>query len=853
MKRCSASFSFFSPLFFSSLILCVPPFVQADPKALVDTGAIWRFLDDGSNQGFDWIDPWFYDEPWNSGPSPLGYGETYIITQTQSNIVTTYFRHTFNVPNALAITNLNLYVLRDDGVRIFLNGWEIFRDNLSGNANYLTRANLATEAFGYLEGVVDPFLLMDGPNVLAAEVHQGGIPSSDLVFDLKLLTDSDIPVQNERVTITSPASGTTVRRGSNVSITAEVSGTTNPVSNVEFFANTTSITADSTAPYEIVWSNVPLGDFALRAVATAGTLTFTSPPVALTVVSNLAPRGNITNPPNGSSLSEGDIVIDAEGFDQDGNVAKAEFFANNTKIGEDTSPPFSITWSNASVGTYSLVATFTDNEGSIADSPSISIQVMRPLGLVRGPYLQKGTKSSIIVRWRTDVGFDSEVRYGTSPGQLVNVEHVPGVRTEHEVQLSGLSPGTKYYYSIGYPGRTLAGGPDYFFITHPAAPQPTRIWVIGDSGTATAQARAVFDQYRLLAGLEYTDVWLMLGDNAYGIGTDAEYQAAVFDMYPELLRQTAVWPTIGNHDASPEYFDIFNLPAQAEVGGVASGTEHYYSFNYGNIHFVNLGGYYSGSRLSNGVMYSWLEEDLAANTNEWLIAYWHQPPYTHGSHNSDYESDLIEMRENFVPLLEAYGVDLVLCGHSHCYERSFLMRGHYGQSWDLDRNTMILDNRSGREDESAPYVKQLDGPRANHGTVYVVAGSSGWATSGSMDHPAMYSSILQMGSLVLDIDAGTLRARFLRETGTIDDYFTIQKRTSEGPYITWIRLEEGTVNLGWRSAPGLKYRLQYATDLSTQNWQSTGEVITANANEAYTSHVTPPAATAGFYRIMVVE
>jgi hypothetical protein len=853
MKRCWASVWFFHCSFFVTIAFWGPASASGAQNALVDTGAVWRFLDNGSNQRFDWIDPWFYDDLWNSGPSPIGYGEPYIVTQTQPNIITTYFRHTFNVQNALAVTNLTIYVLRDDGVRVFLNGWEIFRDNLPANANYQTRADVATEAFGYLEWEVDPFLLMDGPNVLAVEVHQAAIPSSDLVLDLKLVTDSDVPVQNERVTITGPVSGTVVRRGSNVSIAAEVSGTTNPVSRVEFFANTTSVGLDSVAPYEAIWSNVPIGDFVLRAVATAGGIVFTSAPVALTVVSNLAPTGNIINPPNGASLPEGDILVEAVGSDPDGSVAKVEFFANNVKVGEDTLAPFSLTWSNASAGTYSLTARFTDNEGGTGDSPSISIQVMRPLGLIRGPYLQMATKTSIIVRWRTDVGFDSQVRYGTSAGQLNNVVTIPGVRTEHDVPLTGLSPGSKYYYSIGYTGHTLASGPDYFFVTQPISPQPTRIWVIGDSGTATAGARAVFDQYRLLTGPRYTDVWLMLGDNAYGSGTDAEYQAAVFDMYPELLRQTAVWPTIGNHDASPEYLDIFNLPSQAEAGGVSSGSENYYSFNYGNIHFVNLGGYYSGSRLSNGVMYSWLQEDLAANTSEWLIAYWHQPPYTHGSHNSDYEGDLIEMRENFVPLLEAYGVDLVLCGHSHCYERSFLMRGHYGKSWDLDTNTMVLDGRSGREDELGPYVKRLDGPTANHGTVYAVTGCSGWATFGSMDHPAMFSSILQMGSLVLDIDGDTLRGRFLRETGTIDDYFTIHKAGSGGPYITWFRLEEGTFNIGWRSVPGTKYRLQYATDLGTQNWQSIGAVITPDTNEASTSHVTSPTERTAFYRIAVVE
>src|SRR5206468_3345778 len=120
--------------------------------------------------------------------------------------------------------------------------------------------------------------------------------------------------------------------------------------------------------------------------------------------------------------------------------------------------------------------------------------------------------------------------------------------TEHEVQLTNLATDTRYYYSIGVARSPLAGGPDYFFRTAPQQTRPFRIWAMGDCGTATSQARAVFDRYREFTRDRYTDVWLMLGDNAYGVGTDLEYQEAVFNQYPELLRQTAVWSTIGNHE-----------------------------------------------------------------------------------------------------------------------------------------------------------------------------------------------------------------------------------------------------------------------------------------------------------------
>lgn len=342
----------------------------------------------------------------------------------------------------------------------------------------------------------------------------------------------------------------------------------------------------------------------------------------------------------------------------------------------------------------------------------------------------------------------------------------------------------------------------------------------------------------------------MLGDNAYNSGTDLQYQSGMFDVYPDLLRQTVVWPTIGNHDSSPAYFDIFSLPRNGEAGGVSSGVENYYSFDYGDIHFICLGGYHSGSRLSNDVMCTWLKADLVANTNKWLIAFWHQPPYTKGSHNSDLEGDLVQMRENAVPILESYGVDLVLCGHSHNYERSYLMHGHYGYSRDLQME-MLLDPGSGRVGESGPYVKWSTGPYANQGAVYVVAGSSSWIRGccWGLDHPAMYSSLAQMGSLVLDVEGDVLQGTFLRENGQIGDHFTIVKEETFVQILD-LYIENGEAVFVWTSTPGRFYRVDFTTNLAAA-WTPLGVVeatdwVTAVAHT--TGGVSP-----GFYRVVRLD
>jgi hypothetical protein len=305
--------------------------------------------------------------------------------------------------------------------------------------------------------------------------------------------------------------------------------------------------------------------------------------------------------------------------------------------------------------------------------------------------------------------------------------------------------------------------------------------VLGDSGTANASAAAVRDAYLNVTGTQYTNLWLMLGDNAYNSGTDSEYQAAVFNMYPTMLRISPLWPTLGNHDGASAdsatqtgpYYNIFKLPKSGEAGGLSSGTEAYYSFDYGNIHFICLESFET-DRSATGTMMTWLQNDVNSTSKEWIIAFWHHPPYTKGSHNSDTEIELIEMRQNALPILEQAGVDLVLTGHSHSYERSYLIDGHYGLSTTFT-SSMKKDGGSGREDGTGAYEKPTDGLAPHEGTVYAVAGSSGQISGGTLNHPAMYISLNSLGSMILEVNGNRLDAKFIDQTGTTKDYFTIVK------------------------------------------------------------------------------
>lgn len=389
----------------------------------------------------------------------------------------------------------------------------------------------------------------------------------------------------------------------------------------------------------------------------------------------------------------------------------------------------------------------------------------------RGPYLQKASANSIVIKWRTAQLRESTIRYGTSLTELSQEVTVKKKTTEHRVSITNLKPLTKYFYTIRSNKTSLTEpNAEVFFTTHPIANSaaPTRIWALADSGRANQGQIDVYNGYLkyIAKTKKQTNVWLTLGDNAYESGKDHEYQKGLFDVYQKTLNNTVLWPAFGNHDGysansknlSGPYFEIFSLPRNAESGGTASNTEDYYSFDYGQIHFICLNSYDAG-RSANGKMARWLRDDLKNTKLKWKIAYWHHPAYSKGYHDSDHEIEMVEMRENINPIIEEANVDLVLTGHSHSYERSKMINGHYGKSSSF-KKSMVTDKNYNKKQK---------------GTVYVVAGTGATIQEGKFDHPAIKVSKTQLGSLVIDVDKDTLTSNLIDVNGEVIDRFRVVK------------------------------------------------------------------------------
>jgi hypothetical protein len=440
-----------------------------------------------------------------------------------------------------------------------------------------------------------------------------------------------------------------------------------------------------------------------------------------------------------------------------------------------------------------------------------------PISVVRGPYLQNATPNSVVVRWRTDQPCASQLWLGASAGSVQPAAFDPTLRTDHAVVAAGLPAETTFAYAIGDANGAFAGVPPGALRTLPpiGAVRPMRVWAFGDAGFATSTQHLVRDVFTFWNGTAPVDAILMLGDNAYLTGTDLEYQNGMFDVYGGYMRDVCTWSALGNHDAysastaagTGPYYDAFTLPRVGEAGGLPSGTEAYYSFDRGHVHFVCLDSMDS-DRSATGAMMTWLAADLAATQARWIVAFFHHPPYSAGSHHSDLPTDsggrLFDMRQIALPILEAGGVDLVLSGHSHSYERSFLLDGHYGTSSTL-QPSMVLDAGDGRVAGDGYYGKRTAGKAPHQGAVFVVAGSAGLTSGGLLNHAVMRVSWNQLGSFVFDVDGDRLDAKFLGPAGILDE-FTLVKGDSRT-----LRRDQPTVSVAaggrqdWRLEAGATY------------------------------------------------
>jgi acid phosphatase type 7 len=424
------------------------------------------------------------------------------------------------------------------------------------------------------------------------------------------------------------------------------------------------------------------------------------------------------------------------------------------------------------------------NTGIIGLLLLLTIQISAQV--TRQPYLQDLTSTSVVIRWQTGVLTPGKVFYGPSVTSLSKYKIEPkngGIY--HEVRVDSLMPDTRYYYSVSGASK---GSEDQYFMTSPVpgTAKPTRIWVISDFGqTSSSQNENRMEtvtQWKTFNNNNYhADFILSLGDQTQD---DAIYQLQhnFFNQVEKVVKMSPLFTTIGNHDYHDSIYNYqrtFTLPVQGEAGGVPSGTKQYYSFDYANIHVVVL-----CTEIEDDAGYKiqteWLKKDLENNRQEWLIACLHRPFHSGGHHKSDTDESMIKNRKNWLTLLEDHGVDLVLQGHNHVYERSFLIDNLIGQTTTYT----VANNKSttlGREDVDGAYKKNKNTP--HQGTIFLTSWAGGVAQEDWVKYPIFavaYSKNGLIGSEVIDINGDRMDVKSLsnvpdEKDSHIWDYFTIIK------------------------------------------------------------------------------
>ena len=255
-------------------------------------------------------------------------------------------------------------------------------------------------------------------------------------------------------------------------------------------------------------------------------------------------------------------------------------------------------------------------------------------------------QTGFTLRWRTSTSTTSRIRYGTDPQSLNQDVNSPNPTTEHELRVTGLQPDTRYYYQVETATDTIAGPHSSHYVkTLPPVGTVRRFhfWAMGDFGDGSVKQRQVLDMLKTHPMGRQPDAWLFLGDNAYGDGTQQQFQDYFFNIYDTLLRNTNFLITPGNHDYGSidlfnngPYFDMFTLPRNGECGGTPSGQEGWYSYDIGNVHIATVNSEYRlGLINTSSAMIQWLRNDLRNTTQPWKIVFMHKPPYSKGTHDSD--------------------------------------------------------------------------------------------------------------------------------------------------------------------------------------------------------------------------
>ncbi len=346
---------------------------------------------------------------------------------------------------------------------------------------------------------------------------------------------------------------------------------------------------------------------------------------------------------------------------------------------------------------------------------------------------------------------------------------------QYRADFTGLQPGRCYSYRVTVDGQDLASDPARFrFRTAPAARSGKFSFLaFGDSGACSPEQQTLI---QLMAAETDVSMVVHVGDLAYPDGTLGEFEAAYYGMNAPLMSRLPFFPTPGNHEYNTDAASPYLAGAVTPESGVPSADQgRYYSFNWGNAHFVSLDSNLLGTS-SSAAMLAWLDADLAAAGSFWRIVFLHHTPYPTGFHLGDPICDAVQRLVN--PIVERHGVQLVLAGHEHAYERTYPLAGNQPVESSEPSTTYVVTGGGGGAMESAGtspqcgfsvqafhYVRvDVDGESLTLTAIGLDGGEIDQFELGATKQTAIHS-VLSLGDYTPRIAAGSLVAISGRNLG----------------------------------------------------------------------------------------
>lgn len=299
----------------------------------------------------------------------------------------------------------------------------------------------------------------------------------------------------------------------------------------------------------------------------------------------------------------------------------------------------------------------------------------------KGPYLQNPTEHSMNIMWETslpaasrvDVMHAERIHSGhqgnyKQPVNLFGSFSNESLNKMHKLTVNGLEPGTTYYYRVHSWAESSETESEWFmFKTAVGKGEPFSFTVTSETGgysgfdsTDGEINRRIFRQMK-----QYRpDLALFIGDIVNDGKNEEDWNKYFFDPGREFLVDTPIYSCLGNHeDNASWYYDLFAFPE----------PKNFYAFQYGDAHFICLDSTdfirkedyprSSGVIGSGNVQFEFLVRELSRSVSKWKIVFFHYPPYVSGGYQ-------VEDLRQLCPVLEKYGVDLVLNSHTIVYERS---------------------------------------------------------------------------------------------------------------------------------------------------------------------------------------